>query len=51
MMAARNPMPTPATILGEHGPLHEDHIARQLRDSDVADPDTVLEDGLDETPR
>jgi hypothetical protein len=36
-------------ILAEHGPLHEDDIARRLRDSGVADPDTVLDEILDET--
>ena len=36
-------------ILAEHGPLHEDDIARRLRDSGVADPDTVLDEVLDET--
>jgi hypothetical protein len=34
-----------STMLTEHGPLHEDDIARRLRDSGVADPD----DALDET--
>ena len=37
-----------AMILTEHGPLHEDDIARRLRDSGVADPDTLLEELLDE---
>ena len=36
-------------ILAEHGPLHEDDIVRRLRDSGVADPDTVLDEVLDET--
>ena len=36
-------------ILAEHGPLHEDDIARRLRDSGVADPDTLLDEVLDET--
>ena len=36
-------------ILAEHGPLHEDDIARRLRDCGVADPDTVLDEVLDET--
>jgi hypothetical protein len=36
-------------ILAEHGPLHEDDIARRLRDGGVADPDTVLDEVLDET--
>ena len=39
---------TLARILAEHGPLHEDDIARRLRDGGVADPDIVL-DVLDET--
>ena len=38
-----------ARILADHGPLHEDDIARRLRDSDVADPDAVLDELLDET--
>ncbi len=39
---------TLARILAEHGPLHEDDIARRLRDGGVADPDTVLDQVLDE---
>jgi hypothetical protein len=35
-------------ILTEHGPLHEDDIVQRLRDSGVADPDSLLEDALDE---
>jgi SEC-C motif len=42
-------MRTLARILAEHGPLHEDDIARRLRDSGVADPDTLLDEVLDET--
>jgi len=42
-------MRTLAGILAEHGPLHEDDIARRLRDSRVADPDTLLDEVLDET--
>jgi hypothetical protein len=42
-------MRTLARILAEHGPLHEEDIARRLRDSGVADPDTFLEELLDET--
>jgi SEC-C motif len=40
---------TLARILAEVGPLHEDDIARRLRDSGVADPDTILDEVLDET--
>jgi hypothetical protein len=36
-------------ILAEHGPLHEDDIARRFQDSGVADPDDLLDDVLDET--
>jgi hypothetical protein len=46
---AFDPMRTLARILAEHGPLHEDDIARRLRDSGVADPDIVLDELLDET--
>jgi hypothetical protein len=46
---AFDPMRTLARILADHGPLHEDDIARRLRDSGVADPDTVLDQVLDET--
>jgi hypothetical protein len=42
-------MRTLARILAEHGPLHEDDIAQRLRDSGVSDPDTLLDEGLDET--
>jgi hypothetical protein len=42
-------MRTLARILAEHGPLHEDDIARRLRDSGVADPDTLLDEVLNET--
>jgi hypothetical protein len=31
-------------ILAEHGPLHEDDIARRFQDSGVADPDDMLYD-------
>ncbi len=48
MAEAFDAMRTLARILAEHGPLHEDDIARRLRDSGVADPDTLL-DVLDET--
>ncbi|MGH3959379.1 SEC-C metal-binding domain-containing protein [Mycobacterium sp.] len=40
---------TLATILTEHGPLPEEDIARRLQDSGVADPDTVLDEILDES--
>jgi hypothetical protein len=30
-------------MLTEHGPLHEDDIARRLRDSGAADPDDALD--------
>ncbi len=43
------PMPTLATILAEHGPMHEDDIARRLRDGGVADADAVLDQALYET--
>ena len=49
MAEAFDPMRTLARILAEHGPLHEDDIARRLRDSGVADPDTLLDEVLDET--
>jgi hypothetical protein len=39
---------TPAEILAEHGPLHEDEIAQRLRDGGVADADAVLDELLDE---
>src|SRR3984893_18802196 len=42
-------MRTLARILAEHGPLQEDDIARRLRDSGAADPDTRLNEVLDET--
>ena len=31
------------TILAEHGPLHEDDIARRLQEAGVTDPDAVLD--------
>ncbi|VAZ89703.1 hypothetical protein LAUMK35_01002 [Mycobacterium pseudokansasii] len=40
---------TPARILAEHGPLHEDDFAARLRDSGVADPEAELDQILDET--
>ena len=49
MAEAFDAMRTLAGILAEHGPLHEDDIARRLRDSRVADPDTLLDEVLDET--
>ena len=49
MAEAFDAMRTLARILAEHGPLHEDDIARRLRDSGVADPDTLLDEVLDET--
>ena len=49
MAEAFEAMRTLARILAEHGPLHEDDIARRLRDGGVADPDTLLEEVLDET--
>ncbi len=39
-----DPMQTVATMLAEHGPLHEDDIARRLHDSGVPDPDVVLDE-------
>jgi len=42
-------MRTLARILAEHGPLHEDDIAQRLRDSGVSDPDTLLDEVIDET--
>ena len=36
-------------ILVEHGPLHEDDIARRLRAAGVADPDDVMDEALDES--
>lgn len=38
------PGATLEAILTEHGPLHEDDIARRLRDAGVADPDAVLQE-------
>ena len=49
MAEAFDPMRTLGRILAEHGPLHEDDIARRLRDSGVADPDTLVDEILDET--
>ena len=49
MAEAFDPMRTLATTLAEHGPLHEDDITRRLRGSGVADPDTLLDEVLDET--
>ena len=49
MTEAFDPMRILARMLADHGPLHEDDIARRLRDSGVADPDTVLDQVLDET--
>ena len=49
MAEAVDAIETLARILAEHGPLHEDEIARRLRDSGVADPNTLLEEVLDET--
>jgi SEC-C motif len=37
-----------ATILIEHGPLHENDIVRRLQDRGVADADSLWEDVLDE---
>ncbi len=48
MAEAFDPMRSLARILAEHGPLHEDDIARRLRDSGAADPDTLLDEILDE---
>lgn len=36
-----------ARILTDHGPLHEDDIARLLQDNGVVDPDVVIADALD----
>lgn len=49
MAEAFDPMRTLARILAEEGPLHEDDIARLLRDSGVADANAVLNEILDET--
>lgn len=49
MAEAIDAMRTLARILAEHGPLHEDDIAQRLRDSGVSDPDTLLDEVLDET--
>ncbi|MGB9223948.1 tetratricopeptide repeat protein, partial [Mycobacterium sp.] len=48
MAEAFDAMRTLAGILAEHGPLHEDDIARRLRDSGVTDPDALLDEVLDE---
>ncbi|WP_420799425.1 SEC-C metal-binding domain-containing protein [Mycobacterium celatum] len=42
VVVADAPGETLAGILAEHGPLHEDDIARRLRENGVADPDAVL---------
>ncbi|MBV8181902.1 MAG: hypothetical protein JO045_24525, partial [Mycobacterium sp.] len=39
---------TLATVLAEHGPLHEDDIARRLQDSGLADPEAIVDELLDE---
>jgi hypothetical protein len=44
-----DPMQTLAKIVTEHGPIHDDDITQRLRDSGVADPDSLLDDLLDET--
>lgn len=36
------PMQTLARILAEHGPIHEDDLARRLQDAGVADSDVAL---------
>jgi hypothetical protein len=46
---ALDPMQTLAKIVTEHGPIHDDDITQRLRDSGVADPDSLLDDLLDET--
>ncbi len=43
MAEAFDSMQTIAEILTEHGPLHEDDVARHLRETGVASPDTVIE--------
>lgn len=42
MAAKIDPMQTLAAILAEHGPLHEDDIARRLQDAGVTNSDAVL---------
>lgn len=37
-----------AGILAEHGPLDDDGIAQRLRDSGVAEPDTLMDEVFDE---
>jgi hypothetical protein len=37
-----------AKVLTDHGPLHEDDITRRLREIGVADPETVVDEVLDE---
>ncbi|HWT49063.1 MAG TPA: SEC-C domain-containing protein, partial [Mycobacterium sp.] len=49
MAEAFGPMRTlAARILAEDGPLHEDDIVRRLQDIGVAEPDTLLNEVLDE---
>lgn len=43
MTERTDPMRALATILAEHGPLHEDDIARRLPEAGVTDPDSVLD--------
>ena len=45
---ALDPIKTLESVLADHGPLHEDDIAQRLRESGVADTDTVLDQALDE---
>lgn len=48
MVEALDAKRTLARILADHGPLDDDDIARRLSDSGVADPDTVMDEFLDE---
>ncbi|ORB64082.1 hypothetical protein BST45_16715 [Mycobacterium shinjukuense] len=47
--AALDATQTLAKILADHGPLDEDDITARLREGGVVDPDTVLDQVLDET--
>jgi hypothetical protein len=45
---ALDPIKALESVLADYGPLDEDDIAQRLRDGGVADPDTVLDQVLDE---
>lgn len=45
---ASTALPTLAAILTEHGPLSAEDITERMREAGVTDPDTVIDDLLDE---